>query len=327
MPGKPKVIVFSSKKTLLSKLENLKRARLFDYASGDPKDLANRLDDSSGMTLAYLDASQFSETEIRKLIASRAESVRFGVVDNTGAVSDPATLLHQGAVDYIGKALLQSGLTGKRIAGAIDYCDFGKDNPVDLPPVQNSWKLSGNDWKGVRSGQEYTFCFMFVEIDLIDEWKKKSGQTHLDEVKAIFQKHMQEFSEALSGRIWMWMDHGGLILFPFDGERCTPILPAIRMVLSRTIISAERYRYDTLINYRIAIHIGNTVYKSRGNTATIVSDAVNFLFHLGHQFAQPGNFYLTAPAFRFMPEGFDDCFVFAGDFEDTEVWRMRLPLR
>ena len=327
MPGKAKVIVFSSKKALLSKLENLKRARLFDYSSEDPKDLASRLARPMGTILAYLDASQFSEAEIRKLLASSFESIRFGVLDNTGAVNDPAGLFHLGAVDYIGKAFLQHGVTGKRISGAIDYCSFAQDSSTGPPTRQNSWKLSGKNWKSVRSGQEYTFCFMFVEIDLIDEWKKKSGQTHLDEVKAIFQKHMQEFSEQLLGKLWMWMDHGGLILFPFDGESCAAILPTIRMVLNRTMISAERYRYSTLISYRIALHIGNTVYKSRGNTATIVSDAVNFLFHLGHQFAQPGNFYLTAPVLPFVPEGFEDCFVSVGDFEDTAVCRMRLPIR
>lgn len=327
MPDKTKVVVFSSKKPLLSKLDNLKKIRLFSYSAEDPENLKSRLAAETDAILVYLDATQFAEAEIKKLLVSQKNLVRFAIIDSTGVISDPAKHFHLGAVDYIGKGLFQKGVTGKRIKDVVDFCDFPQDHTQDAPaaPSPDRWRLSGKSWKNIKSGQEYTFCFMFVEIDLIDEWKQKSGQAHLDEVKAIFEKHMQDFAEQLSGKIWMWTDLGGLILFPFDGERCDAILPAIRLVLNRTIISAERYKYNTLISYRIALHIGNTTYKSRGNTATIVEDSVNFLFHLGHQFAQPGNFYLTEPVVPFIPEGLEDCFVPTGEFEDIEIRRMRLP--
>lgn len=329
MPVKPELVVFTTKKTFSEKLASLKRSKLVSFSIENPGTIDARVSAARTPLMAYLDIGNFSSKEIENRIAQSNEFLKIGIIDSAGVVGDPAALLHAGAIDYIGKKLLQEGITAKRLKNVVEYCDYPVGTGDIDRHIQNriQWKLSGSDWKNVKSGQEYTFCFMFVEIDLIDEWKRKSGAAHLDEVRSIFQKHIHQFAEQLSGKIWMWMDLGGLILFPFDGKRCDPILSGIRTVLNRTVISADHYRYNTLISYRTALHIGNTVYKSRGNTSTIVSDAVNFLFHFGHQFAQPGNFYLTEPVIPFIPEGFEDCFTHAGEFEDVEIRRMRLPVQ
>jgi hypothetical protein len=325
-----KVIVFSTKKALIGRLKPLEKTRLFNYHTADPKDLKKTLAEAKAETLIYLDASEFTEAQITRTMKASAENgaIRIGVIDSGGVIGDPGSLFHLGAADYLSKKIIQQGVTGPRLQKAISFSDFEQPpkKGTSKTAPDSTWKLSGPSWKNVKSGQEYTFCFMFVEIDLIDEWKNKSGRAHLDEVKAAFQKHVQQFASALSGKIWMWMDLGGLILFPFDGKRCDPILDGIRLVLNRLVISAEEYAYHTTISYRLALHIGNTLYRSRGNTGTIVSATVNFLFHLGQKFAKPGNFYLTEPVARFIPEKFEECFVSAGTFEDIPISRMRLPV-
>ena len=325
-----KVVVFTSKKALAAKLDSLNRSRLFEFAVEDPSRLGKKPGGISEKRLYYLDSSHFSDKEIGKILRAYqgSEMVRIGIIDQSAIVPDPAQYFHQGVVDYIGKPLIQAGIDAQRIKKAVEYCSFSEETPTSTPirPSFQEWILSGNTWKNVRSGQEYTFIIMFVEIDLIDEWKKKSGRDHLDEVKATFQKHIQQEISQIGGRIWMWMDMGGLILFPFDGQSCDPILAGLRFILNRTVISAEVYRYHTTISYRVALHIGNTMYKTRGNTGTIVSKSVNFLFHLGHQFAEPGNFYLTEPVTGFIPEGFRDCFTPAGTFEEMPISRMRVPV-
>ena len=325
-----KVVVFSTNQPLIGKLKPLEKSRHFDYQTADPDSLKKILTKANGQTLVYLDASQFGQTQINKTLKESVKTDAFcvGIIDSAGVIDDPGNMFHLGAVDYLSKKTVQRGVTTQRVQKVISYCDFNEtpeEEKVNTYP-EPVWKLSGSSWKNVKSGQEYTFCFMFVEIDLIDEWKNKSGRAHLDEVKAAFQKHVQQFAQALSGRIWMWMDLGGLILFPFDGKRCEPILDGIRLILNRLIISAEAYTYQTSIGYRLALHIGNTIYRTRGETGTIVSDAVNFIFHLGQKFAQPGNFYLTEPVTRFIPEQLKECFVSAGLFEEIPISRMRLPV-
>lgn len=325
-----KVVVFSSERSLIDKLKPLENSRLFDFLTANPKDLKKILADTKERMLVYLDASQFGNAQITRTLKESAENGAFGVgiIDETGVIDDPGSLFHLGAIDYLSPKTVQRGISGTRVQKVISLYHFKlipeKETAETVP--ESGWKLSGPSWKNVKSGQEYTFCFMFAEIDLIEEWKNKSGRAHLDEVKAAFQKHVQRFAAALSGRIWMWMDLGGLILFPFDGKRSDPILDGIRLVLNKPIISAEEYSFHTAISYRLALHIGNTVYRSRGNTGTIVSDTVNFLFHLGQKFAQPGNFYLTEPVARFIPEKLTSCFVSAGTFEDIPISRMRLPV-
>ncbi len=325
-----RVYIFSARPSVTSRFKSLVKSKLFELRTADPANLKQTFAQEDGYTLAYLDASHFSNAQISRILKESAASDnrRIGIIDGTGAIEDPGRLFHDGAVDYLAKKTLQGNVTASRIQKAISYCNFeqsGMEEAVIAVPTPE-WKLSGSSWKNVKSGQEYTFCFMYVEIDQIDEWKNRSGRTHLDEVKATFQNHLKKFAEGISGRIWMWMDLCGVLLFPFDGTRCDPILDCMRLVLNRSIISAEKYLYHTTISYKLALHIGNTVYRSRGNTGTIVSDAVNFLFHIGSQFAEPGNFYLTEPVARFIPKKLKNCFVPAGTFEEVEIKRMRLPV-
>jgi hypothetical protein len=123
----------------------------------------------------------------------------------------------------------------------------------------------------------------------------------------------------------MWMNQSGLVLFPFNGESINAILSCIRLVLNRTIISAEYYPYNTVITYRMILHLGNTIYRTRGKTGTIVSDTINFLFHMGKQFSQRGHFYVTAPVVPFIPEQLQKVFIPVGTFEGVEISKMRLP--
>lgn len=325
-----KIIVCTENRSLIKAFKAIDKSRTFDLETAAPGNVKQVLADNRESALVYLDASVFSTTQIRRFLKAPAleDNYRFGIIDGAGDIDDPATLFYQGAADYISKDLAKQGITVARLKQAVSYCDFSETLP-EAPlkaALKDDWKLSGRSWAGVKSGEEYTFCFMYIEIDLIDEWKNKSGHRHLDEVKAAFQQHVNHFAEGLSGRIWMWMDLYGVILFPFDGKRCDPILEAMRLVLNRTIISAEQYEYTTTISYKIALHIGNTIYRSRGNTGTIISDSVNFLFHVGHQFAKPGNFYLTEPVSRFIPRSLEDCFLPAGTFEGIPIVRMRLPV-
>ncbi len=321
------VLVFTTSVSLRNAFKAVDKSRSFTIHTEDPKRFRKTLTALRGNTLIYLDASQFSETQITRALKDQTigEQVRIGIVDKTGIIEDPASLFQQGAVDYLPKALLQRGITATRLKKAVSFCDFTEVQAEEPATTQEKadWILSGTSWSGIKSGNEYTFCLMYVEIDLIDEWKNKSGSTHLDEVKAAFHQHMEQFADEFSGKIWMWMDLYGLILFPFDGKKCDQIIECMRLILNRTIISAEKYNYTTTISYTLVLHIGNTIYKSRGNTGTIVSDTVNFLFHTGHQFAEPGNLYLTEPVHQFIPQCLADCFLSSGTFEGVSIRRMR----
>jgi hypothetical protein len=128
------------------------------------------------------------------------------------------------------------------------------------------------------------------------------------------------------GRIWIWDDFGGLILFPFDGEECAAVLTCFRLILNRKLIHAEELHCRVPFSFRIVLHIGNTIYRQKGKTGTLVSNSINSIFHLGKKFAKPGNFYITKEVYRYIPEKFRSYFISVGEYEGFDVLRMRLPM-
>ena len=323
------VNVFSKNKAVKTCFEPLSKSRSHQVKIYDPEELEPYLKQIRTPMIVYVDVSALDETRRSSFLLSiaRRTTIRFGVADPLGQIDDIGQLFHSGAIDYLGKKILVLPFNPKRIEAAVRFKPFEEQSGETESDTSTNqkWNLSGKDWTEVTSGKEYAFCFMFVEIDLLEEWKRKSGREHLDGVKKAFHGHIERTIAPLNGKIWMWMDTGGLVLFPFDGKECDAIITCSKLVLDRVLISAEQFSYGTIISYRIALHIGNTLYKARGNTGTIVSGDVNFLFHLGQKFAEPGNFYLTDPVTRFIPKGMESNFIKMGSFENVEIARMRLP--
>lgn len=182
--------------------------------------------------------------------------------------------------------------------------------------------VSGNDWKKITQGKEYTFSFMYIELDDQKEIKKRFPGNALEDFTRKFHNFVEQSVSDINGKIWMWADLGGLVLVPFDGETCPAVFKGFNMMLNRRIMSFENFDYDMLFSYRIAIHIGSTVYQSRGDTGRIVSDSVNSIHHLKQNFAGAGKMYLTEEAYKFIPRGFENYFVKAGTYEGREIYRM-----
>ena len=124
----------------------------------------------------------------------------------------------------------------------------------------------------------------------------------------------------------MWNDFEGLILFPFNGGKCNAILTCFRLMLSQKIYSVENPHFRNMLSIRIAIHIGNTIYRKAGDTGMIVSDSINTIFNMGRKFGDPGNFYLSKQVLRFTHEGLKGCFIPAGNYKGMKIVRMKLPV-
>ena len=223
---------------------------------------------------------------------------------------------------------MKSEITTRRLKAALELRPITENHrqATTRQKARSEWAVSGRNWDGIASGKEYTFVLLYVEIDLIDEWTQKSGRAHLGEVMATFHRHVEAIAAPLHGKVWMWTETGGVVLFPFDGDSCPQIELCFKTILDRTIISVEQYTYNAMITYKMALHIGNTLYQDRGNTGTLISDTVNFTFHLGQKFLDAGNFCITETVEPFLAGGLKSCFAPAGVFEQTSIYRMKLPV-
>jgi len=323
------VIVHSDSQRALDCFKSVGRGGEFDVRQQPAKDYRKSLQSCTEPIVLYLDIQGFSPAETTRALKylTASETALIGLIDPKDSIQDVAGLFHDGIFDYIGKTLWKDGVTLKRMRKAVDAFSWLTEEEEGEEEEKSGVELlTATGWDQVASGNEYTFSFMFFELDLNEDWKSKSGREHLDRVTSSLEANVQRIVSAGGGRIWMWAEYGGLALFPFNGKGCEAILTSFRMMLNRTIISAEDFEFDTLLSFRIALHIGNTVYRPRGKTGTIISDSVNFIFHLGHQFAEPGGLYLSGSVYPYIPHGLESSFIDCGNFEGNRIYRMKKRL-
>lgn len=294
------------------------------------KELKKHLAEPRRGCFIYVDLSGYSAAEQKKIIQNLSRNTHhcYGFIDPKGTVNDVAELFHGGASDYVGKELYRQGISHKRIQKIMEFRKAELKDDVDFPDEVKAcnYIISGSNWNNIKPGQEYTFCFMFIELDQKKASKKTFGDRAMNNPLEPFVNFIERNVGAVNGKIWMWNDYGGLILFPFDGKKIDAILTCFRMIMARKIFSIEESGFNALISYRIVLHLGNTIYQTKGETGTIVSDSINTIFHLVHKFAEPGYFYLTKEVFQFTPPALKNMFIPAGTFEGREIMRMRQPL-
>jgi len=322
------ILVFSDRKNIGQPFEKIVKAKGCSIAFYPAGDFPSKIKMIREYNLFYLDISSVKEMDTKKYLnlVYKTKNARIGIIDPDNSISDPAELFYNGAADYIGKNLLKSGITFKRIEAAYNFRKIEVVVPVCEKEEDDSARdyiLSGNDWSLVKPGQEYTFCFMFIELDNFRDMKKTAGVERSRIIAEAFHKFIGQYVSSIKGRVWMWMEHGGLILFPFDGRSCDAVLSSFKLMLNMYIINMVDLTMDYFYSYHIVLHIGNTVYRERGETGTIVSDSINSIFHIGQKYAEGRNFYLTGDMERFIPPGICEYFVSAGEFEGRKLLRMK----
>lgn len=326
------VLIATDDKATLKLVEPLVKSRLCKTEVVELTQVPARLKSGAPPDILYLDTAGLDLKEIRKRLKAffQAGALTVGILDPRNGIIDPAELFHLGVSDYLGKQLLKDSFKPGRLKKVLEYSESfmedceepslgGPDGDTARPT------LPGGDWDKAEPGTCYAFTFLFVEMDLPQDWKKKAGTAHLKKVKELFHNHIKRAVEPSNGRIWMWNEFGGVALFPLVDNSSRVVQTAARLMLNRILHSVEEFPFKTVISYRMALHTGETVYHKRGETGTIVSDTVNFIFHLGQKFAEPGQLYITREIFDGMHPGFRSLFLPEGNFENREIFRMRSP--
>ncbi len=318
------IYLFSKNRKILSFFAKLKKSRTFSLVIYNPVNYRKILSAETGSIFAYIDLSGFTAVQKNKLITfiTRQRKFDFGIIDPENWVKDPASLFFKGASDYIPKSAITGTISVKRVKEAVSFysqedTEYSQDNTEGI--------FSGSNWDMIKTGQSYTFIFMFIEIDILEEWIANSGKTHLESIMDYFYNHLNEVIKPLNGKIWIKTNYGALVLFPYSGSATPVIIESFKLILNKLIISAEVYPFKTILSYKIALDLGTTKYLDRGNTGNIVSDSVNYIFHLGNQYIEKGNLYLTNRIFEDIPPGLMEYFVISGDFQGKTIHRMKLP--
>lgn len=311
-----RLILVSDQREKLVCFDTVERSRNFDFELRKLEDWKRVIEDHQA--LIYIDIGTMKEREVRRVIRvlESQEDICYGIVDPEGVIPDPADLFHGGASDYIGPPLVSGKIPGSRILQASEFYPVTQAAPTEHADFS---------WTDIREGGEYPFFLLYVELDILPEWKAKSGSGLISGLLKTFEAHLDRLFTPLGGRLWIRNDYGGLFLFPWS-EGASDIIPVcMRLVLNRVLISTEVYSYGTLLPYHFALDKGTTVYRRKGETGTLISDAVNFIFHLGQKHTPEGHFLLSARMTEHIPEGLEDCFVPHGEYQGQSLLRMKMP--
>ncbi len=324
-----RIFVFTDSLASRAFFKGFARSRTFEFSYFPTSEMKKRIKELDTDDFFYIDISGQGEQQRKRVLSSlsRLSTHRYGVIDPKGNIKDIPLLFFKGASDYVGKEVCRSGVTSARLKTALSYHSPRIDRSSAAPRTERKgYIFSGRDWKKIKVGQEYTFCMMFIELDDHVELKKKIGEDLLDSMLASFRRYIGKTAASIQGKLWIWNEHNGIVLYPFDGVRCDPILLGFRLMLFRKLICAENLPFDTLFSYRIALHLGNTVYRKKGQTGTLVSDSINSIFHIGRNFTPPGHFSITKELMDFVPERLKSYFIPAGRYKKFDIMRMKRPL-
>jgi len=288
--------------------------------------------------LSYLDVSGFDEEARRKAIAvlrRRCGEEAWGIVDPRGAIEDPAAVFFLGASDYVGPAACLTGVDKARIRAVMAFAGArrlpataGRGLAAANGPAACSGEIARpvfNGWKSIQPGTVYPFLFLYVSVSAQMNLKTRLGEAGYiafrDRLRFIIQQALTESDPLL----WMETDASALYLVPpCEHNVGSATETCFRMLLGAPLIGYERLCLPFPITFTFAMHYGTTEYAPPGKTGTIVSDAVNFSYHLGAKRAEPGRLTISGEAAAlFSTRGFQDLFVTAGSYEGRDIVHSR----
>lgn len=323
------IIVVTGSRAVRKAFASAERSRTYsvEFHDGDTRRAFQRAREVPDSFL-YVDVTGMDARTVKRHAKRLGEErpYRFGVIDPERAVTDIAELFRNAAADYVGRELMSQGFTTARLRRTVEFEPVAPVRPAagHVPEHENHRVIpSGTDWSSVRDGEVYTFVMLYAGIDQAGDLRRKSSEGFLTSLRRSFSTMLErEFGE-YGARVWMWKEDEGLLLMPFDGRTVDAVVPALRLVLNRWIVNAEEFSQFGELSWRLALHLGNTTYRSTGRTGAIVSESVNFLFHLGAKFVEPGGLAVTDTCHPYVPDGVRPLLNHRGEFESIHIYTLR----
>lgn len=300
----------------------------------------------------YVDVTNLSDTDIKKTltlikkISKVCDTASWGIIDPKGSIKDIAAMFFNGASDYLGTAFFKDtkSIDNKRFKEALQWRktslgDTGNEEAKDNNKLNNVPENTGvmktgvkfpsanafPGWKKLQIGKTMPFYILFCSL---------KGKTSFDacfEDKTITQIHKRflsylnnVFSDA-EGLLWMDSGRDCLFLLPPKAKSAEAVVEScVRMIISAPLVSIEALGISIPVNFVFALHYDTINYMPPGETGNVISDAVNFIFHLGHKKAESGRLTVSnnVPD-NTIQKSLEDCFVSAGEYEGRKIWHTK----
>ncbi|MFW5686323.1 MAG: hypothetical protein ACOC0O_06690 [Spirochaetota bacterium] len=324
------IYVVTDSRTVRKAFASAERSRTYSVEYAPQEEIGEVVSRAQAVpdSFVYFDTSGMNDRAVKRRLTRLRETrpYRYGIVDPKDEIADVVHLFHSAAADYLNRALLAEGVSTARLRRVVEYepVPLGRRGNNHIPDHERGRVIpSGNDWSGICDGEEYTFLMLYAALDHSSDLRRKSSEGLLAAMRRSFVSLLEHYFADYHARVWMWKEDEGLLLMPFDGRQVDAIVPALRLHLDRVLINAEQLAQYGLLSWRLALHLGNTTYRSSGRTGSIVSESVNFMFHFGSRFVEPGGLAVTASVHDLMPDRVRPLLNHRGEFESIHVYTLR----
>ena len=294
----------------------------------------------------YLDISGLSPAELKKALGPLLKRGDFcGIIDPKGTAKDPALFFFMGASDYIGPALVKKGLNKRRFTAALAWA-LEKKSPEETgaaavktgdavcepdeeaPKKKKSQKLLAGKfegWQSVRSGTTGYFLFLFVSLSAKSNIRSLAGEAAFNTVKNRLRDILQQRLAEADALLWMDTEGSSIFLVPPVTANGRSVIEAVlKIILNSRLIGMEKLDLPAPVEFTFALHYGKTTFQTRGKTGTVISEPVNYIFHLGLKKAEPGRLTVSDEVpDEVFPAGLKDFFSPAGVFEGIPICHSR----
>ena len=284
----------------------------------------------------YFDISGLSPANLKKTIEQLKKTCAFwGIIDPKGEAEDPALFFFEGASDYIGPALVNKGLNKKRFIEAFTWT-AGRET-IKTGKIKNQAKSSIKKkniklpagkflgWKSIRSGTTADFFFLYVSLSGKSNIRSMVGEIAFSTLKNQLRDLLQKSLHETDALLWMETEDNYLFLIPSrvdDGKAV--VESAIKIILNNRLIGIEDLDLSIHVDLTFALHYGETIYQAPGKTGAVISETVNYIFHLGTKKAEPGRLTISdSVPEEAIPNGLKDIFRNAGSFEGIPIRHSR----
>ena len=286
--------------------------------------------EASKNEIYYFHLESFTERKLQNLVKelSSIKQLRWGIIDSETIVTDPAALFHQGACDYIGTRALPKSIDEERLERlSVFYSQKNLDKaPSKLQPKTESKKKktrtsSFPGWNSLIAGKKYDFIALLVMIDKFEEFRNKIGLKNFEYLKEVLQIAMKKLAQEGSGVLWIDDGQGFLLLFPPKKMEKVLFL-ALDFLAQLRLFSFEQCKLGhDVLSVSFSLHKANLPWQKPGKTDRIISDELNFIYHLGKHFTPSTCFDLCYEVFAELSTKVQKVFTKVGKFEEKEVYR------
>jgi len=300
--------------------------------------------DTAGIT--YIDVSGLTAAEIKTALTQIKKTFKnslWGIVDPKGSIKDSASLFFEGASDYLGPLFFKNskGLDTKRIkevmlwrknfasaaASEITAKPAGKTGAAGF--LNSGVKLPAASafpgWKKMQTGKAMPFYLLFCSLQGKSALESRIGEKVLMQIHKKFASLLVSNLKEADGLFWVDTGKDCLFLLP-PKAKCAEaaIKTCLRMIAAAPQIVLETLGITIPANFIFAIHYGSINYKPPGKTGTVVSDAVNSIFHLGAKKSEPGRLTVSGELPEVsIPKVLQDLFVPFGEYEGRKIWHSK----